>query len=312
LASYIQSLGFRSCLADPDVWYRIAKRDDGEEFYEYLLVYTDDLLAVATNPKAILDDVNLFFHLKPESVGHPNIYLGSKVSKAKLANGIECWCNTCQYVKEAIKNTETYLRETNGRMLSSKTRSPMETNCRPELDVSPALGPLEANYYQSQIGVLGWIVELGRMDITTEVSMLSSHNALPRVGHLQAIFRIFLYLKTKTNARLVLDPTYADIDYASFPQENWNEFYGDAKEHMPTNTPPPRGKPVEIRCYVDADHAGDKLTRQSRTGVVIFLNGAPIYWYSKKQNTVETSTFGSKFVALKIATETLRGLTSST
>ncbi len=150
------------------------------------------------------------------------------------------------------------------------------------------------------------------MDSTTEVSMLSSHNALPRVGHLQAIFRIFSYLKTKTNARLVLDPTYADIDYASFPQENWNEFYGDAKEHAPTNAPPPRGKPVEIRCYLDADHAGDKLTRQSQTGVVIFLNGAPIYWYSKKQNTVETSTFGSEFVALKIATETLRGLTSST
>jgi hypothetical protein len=143
LASYIRSLGFRSCLADPDLWYRIAKRDDGEEFYEYLLVYTDDLLTVATNPKAILDDVNLFFHLKPESVGHPNIYLGSKVSKAKLANGIKCWCNSsCQYVKEAIKNMETYLRETNGRILSSKTRSPMETNYRPELDVSPALGLL--------------------------------------------------------------------------------------------------------------------------------------------------------------------------
>jgi hypothetical protein len=59
---------------------------------------------------------------------------------------------------------------------------------------------------------------------------------------------------------------------------------------------------------VDVDHAGDKLTRQSRTGVVIFLNGAPIYWYSKKQTTVETSSFGSEFVALKIATETLRGL----
>jgi hypothetical protein len=143
LASYIRLFDFRSCLADPDVWYPIAKKDNEEEFYEYLLVYTDDLLAVATNPKAILDNVNLFFHLKLESVGHPNIYLGLKVSKAKLANGIECWCNSsCQYVREAIKNTETYICEHNGRMLWSKTRSPMETNYRPELDVSPALGPL--------------------------------------------------------------------------------------------------------------------------------------------------------------------------
>jgi hypothetical protein len=95
------------------------------------------------------------------------------------------------------------------------------------------------------------------------------------------------------NARLVLDPTDADIDYDSFPKQNLEEFYGDAIEHLPTNAPPPLGRPVEIRCYVNADHAGDKLTRKSRTGIVIFLNLAPVLWYSKKQNTVETSTFGS-------------------
>jgi hypothetical protein len=257
-----------------------------------------------------MDDIYLYFNLKPESVGHPNIYLGSKLSKAKMANGVESWCNSlAQYVKEAIKNTEAHIRKTNGKMLKSKTRSPMETNYRPELDVSATLEPSEANYYQSQIGVLRWAVELGRIDITTEVSMLASHNALPRQGHLEAVYRIFSYLKTKTNhARLVLDPTYADIDYESFKQQNWNEFYGDATEHLPGNAPPPLGRPVEIRCFVDTDHAGDKLTRRSRTGIVIYLNSAPIVWYSKKQNTVETSTFGSEFVALKIAAEMLRGL----
>jgi hypothetical protein len=117
LASYLQLLGFKSCLTDPDVLYRIAKLHEGEEFYEYLLVYTDNLLAVATGPQAILDNINLFFHHKSESGGHPNIYLGLKVSKAKLANRIKCWCNSsCQYVKEAIKNTEMYIQESNGRM----------------------------------------------------------------------------------------------------------------------------------------------------------------------------------------------------
>jgi hypothetical protein len=54
---------------------------------------------------------------------------------------------------------------------------------------------------------------------------------------------------------------YADIDYEAFPQENWwCEFYGNAKEPILANAPPPRGKPVEIRCFVDADHAGDILT----------------------------------------------------
>ena len=63
-----------------------------------------------------------------------------------------------------------------------------------------------------------------------------------------------------------------------------------------------------MTAYVDADHAGDKLTRRSRTGYIIFLNMAPIYWHSKKQTSVETSSFGSEFVAMKHCTEYIRGL----
>jgi hypothetical protein len=184
----------------------------------------------------------------------------------------------------------------------------MESDYRPELDVSPLLGPDKANYYQSQLGILRWVVELGRMDIATEVSMLAAHNALPQEGHLAAVFRIYSYLKTKPNARLVFDPTYVNIHYAAFPHENWGDFYGDVSEAIPPNAPPPLGKPVEIRCYVDADYAGDKVTRRSRTSIIIFLNNAPIVWYTKKQNTVETRSFGSEFVALKVTTEMLRGL----
>ena len=54
--------------------------------------------------------------------------------------------------------------------------------------------------------------------------------------------------------------------------------------------------------------AGDLVTRRSRTGFIVFLNGAPIYWSSKKQTSCETSTFGSEFVAMKQATEYIRGL----
>jgi hypothetical protein len=309
LASYLRELNFSSCLADPDVWLRTARRQNGETYYEYLLVYVDDLLAISEQPQAILNDVNTYFHLKPESVGTPNLYLGAKLSKTTLPNGVTAWCNSShRYVQEAIRNTEKYIQEHGGKMLRKKTQSPMENHYRPELDVSPLLDPDRANYYQSQLGILRWTVELGRMDIATEVSMLAAHNALPREGHLAAVFRIYSYLKTKPNARLVFDPTYSDIDYDSFPQENWKDFYGDVSEAIPPNAPPPLGKPVEVRCYVDADHAGDKLTRRSRTGIIIFLNNAPIVWYTKKQNTVETSSFGSEFVALKVATEMLRGL----
>ena len=61
-----------------------------------------------------------------------------------------------------------------------------------------------------------------------------------------------------------------------------------------------------IGC-VDAYLAGDDVTRRSRTGFVIYLNQAPIYWFSKRQNRVECSTFGSEFVAMKQCCEYVRG-----
>ena len=59
---------------------------------------------------------------------------------------------------------------------------------------------------------------------------------------------------------------------------------------------------------MDADHAGDSVTRRSRTGILIFLNSTPIIWYSKRQNTFDTSTFGSKFVAMRQAFEIIKAL----
>jgi hypothetical protein len=68
----------------------------------------------------------------------------------------------------------------------------------------------------------------------------------------------------------------------------------------------PRGMPVVISVFVDADHAGNTVTRRSHTGIIVYINSAPILWYSKRQNTVETSTFGSEIIALKIAVETIQ------
>ena len=72
--------------------------------------------------------------------------------------------------------------------------------------------------------------------------------------------------------------------------------------------PTPLGKSFTCRVYVDSDHAGDQVTRRSRTGFIVFLNSAPIYWSSKKQTSCETSTYGSELLAMKQATEFVRGL----
>ena len=122
------------------------------------------------------------------------------------------------------------------------------------------------------------------------------------------VFHVFAYLEKKHNSRLVFDPTYPDIDMQQFKECDWKDFYGDVKEAVPPNAPVPRGKEVDIRLFVDSDHAGDRATRRSRTGFLIYLNSALIAWYSKKQPTVESSVFGAEFVALKNGMEAVRGL----
>jgi hypothetical protein len=65
---------------------------------------------------------------------------------------------------------------------------------------------------------------------------------------------------------------------------------------------------MTMTCFVDADHAGNRVTQLSHTGIIIFCNRAPIIWFSKRQNTVETSSFGSEFVAAHKAVELIEGL----
>jgi hypothetical protein len=130
------------------------------------------------------------------------------------------------------------------------------------------------------------------MDIMCEVSMMTSHMALPREGHLTQLFHMFAYLKKKHNTRMVFDPSYPFVDEERFKSDlDWTALYGDVKETIPPNVPEPRGKEVVIWHYVDADHAGEQLTRRSRTGYLTFFNMAPTNWFSKRQNSVETSTF---------------------
>jgi hypothetical protein len=94
-----------------------------------------------------------------------------------------------------------------------------------------------------------------------------------------------------------------------FKECDWTDFYGDVKEAIPPNAPEPRGKEVGIcLLYVDSDHTGERLTRRSRSGYLVYLNGALITWYSKRHPSVELSVFGAEFVVLKNGMESVLGL----
>jgi hypothetical protein len=89
---------------------------------------------------------------------------------------------------------------------------------------------------------------------------------------------------------------------------DWKEDYPDAEDLDPPNMPEPLGSGVRITAYVDANHAGNLVNRRSHSGFIIFTNYSPIVWFSKKQNSVESSTFGSEFNALRICTEHISAL----
>ena len=257
----MEFINFTSCPADPDVWMRPAIKSDGTKFYDYVLLYVDDALVVSENAESILrNELGRYFELKEESIGPPDHYLGGKVRKVQLENGVYAWAfSSFQYVQTAVKNVEAYLHSQDNKRwkMPSKADTPLTTTYRPELDVSRELNEVDAAYYQSLIGILRWMVELGRVDYPEKV-----------------IWSKFC---------ISSDPV---VDENDFKQRDWasSEFgHVEEKEGFPANMPESRGHGFIMRAKVDADHASDTVSRRSRTGLLIYLNCALVYWWSKKQ-----------------------------
>ena len=216
LCSCMEFLNFKSCLADPDVWMRPAIKSDGNTYYEYILLYVDNALVVSENAESILHN--------EESIGPPTVYLGGRVHKVQLENGVWAWSfSSSQYVQSAIKNVEESVGKPKNSHLKilSKAEAPLTMSYRPELDVSPELTPRDSAYDQSLIGILQWIVELGRIVICLEVSMMSSHLAMPRKGHLNQVLHIFAYLCKYHNTELVYDPSDPVVEQDVFEQRDF-------------------------------------------------------------------------------------------
>ena len=100
-------LGFKSCRADPDVWYRPATKPDGEEYYEYILVYVDDILIISTQPRVWAEKIDAIHKFKKGSIAEPKIYLGGDVSKHTFEDEPDRpkWAyGSISYVKNALSN----------------------------------------------------------------------------------------------------------------------------------------------------------------------------------------------------------------
>ena len=80
----------------------------------------------------------------------------------------------------------------------------------------------------------------------TKFSFMSSHMAMPHEGHLDTVLHIFGYLKAKYISRMAFDPTVPYYDESAFKECNWNEFYGNVEEAIPSNAPAPQGESLNI------------------------------------------------------------------
>ena len=323
LAAEIRELGFMNTKADVDVYRRKSAKTDGTPYYEYLVVYVDDNICVSEDPSKWMNVLASRCRLR--EVGIPKRFLGSDIKRKQYIDENEyqvyCWAfGSDTYVRDTYNLAESQMKK-HGLSYPITRRhgssSPLSSQAyRPELDSSEICNEELMGMYQNLLGVLRWIIELGRIDIQLETSLLSQYLAQLSLGHLRQACNIFRYLKKVNSGYVVMDPTQSDIEWIgekgeAHPRERaryMKELYPDAKDNLPHDMPVPLGKGVNISCFVDTDHAGNKITRRSHTGVIIFLNSSPIIWYSKRRNTVESYTFGSEMVAMKQAMDMIEGL----
>ncbi len=149
-----------------------------------------------------------------------------------------------KYIVQAVKNCQLQLTERLARKYSIPARAdnPFPVDYDPSTDLSDILDPVCSSFYQHLVGAMRWMVELGCIDIATEVSMLFSYLACPREGHLENVLHVMGYLRLKHSSQLTFDPTYPDIDWTAFPSFDWMDFYGNVEEAIPPIMPPPLGQ----------------------------------------------------------------------
>jgi hypothetical protein len=261
--------------------------------YKYVAVYVDDLAIVLRKPLEFEDILMQKYNFKMKGTGPITFHLGMDIYRED--SGTLCIAPR-KYIKCIVANYERIFGESPKHVVTS----PLEKGDHPELDTSDLLDDEGVRKYQSLIGGLQWCISIGQFDVATAVMTMSGFRVAPRVGHLDRVKRICGYFSKMRYG--VIRIRAEEPDYSDLPdmQYNWlRSVYGELTEVLPTNAPPPLGNHVTLTHYVDANLMHDVITGRSVTDILQLANKTPIDWYSKKQRTVETATYGSEFVPLR-------------
>jgi hypothetical protein len=267
----------------------------------YIAVYVDDLLITARNPNEIVKVLKENHNFKLKGVGTLTYHLGCDY----FCNKDDTLCyGPRKYISKIIGQFEN--------MFGCKPReytSPLDKGDHPEVDTSEELDTEGIKKYQTMIGSLQWAVSLGRFDIQTATMTMSRFRAAPRQGQLDRLKRMYGYLRKYASAAICVRVEEPDFSELTDQEFDWcKTLYGKVEELLPTDAPIPIGKTTSTVHYTDAYLQHDLLTGRAVTGILHLLNQTPGDWYSKRQATVETATFGSEFIAARIAVDQIPDL----
>jgi len=285
-------MGFQRSIGDECVWMKRVSSDNEPIEYDYLLTHVDDFIVFSHNPAQYVEKLREHYSLK--DVGAVDHYLGQSYV---LSNGFY-HVGPTKYVAERISVVE----EEHGDLRKFKT--PMALNDHPEGDTTELLDDKAKRIYQSRLGELQWIVQCGRIDIAFAVNSMAAYTAAPKHGHMARLLRIYGYVKRTMSYGYVVDPhepRMENVQVLAFKDEL--RVYGDCSEERNAHEMEACDRTLRTTIFVDADHAHDTSTRRSVTGVIVFVGCTPVRWISKRQKTVETSSYGSEFAALRTAVE---------
>jgi hypothetical protein len=177
-------LGYKPSKADPDIWMKPKVKTNGDESYLMIHVYVDDVLYFDHEPGKLMKDLEKLYRLKDKAETLDR-YLGANIDKVQLSDGDVRWpMSSHEYLTSAIHNLDTELEKEKSAPLRTYGKRAGERqfpqNYRPEIDTSPELNDELGKRYLQLIGTLRWAIEISRIDIITEVSVLSQHQCNPR------------------------------------------------------------------------------------------------------------------------------------
>ncbi|GJT52051.1 retrovirus-related pol polyprotein from transposon TNT 1-94 [Tanacetum coccineum] len=212
-------------------------------------IYVDDIIFGSTC-QDMCDEFAKIMHdeFEMSMMGELNFFLGLQIKQ--MEDGI--FFNQSKYIKEMLKKFGLEDSKPMKTPMSSDTKLTKDEECE----------SVDSTKYRGMIGSLLYLTA-SRPDIMFSVCLCARFQEAPKTSHLEAVKRIFRYIKGTTHLGL---------------------WY-------------PKGTGIETVVYADSDHAGDYVDRKSTSGICTFVGCCLTSWFSKKQTALAISTTEAEYVS---------------